>query len=814
MLKENERFVVSEFKSAAHEYWLQGLNVVLVRSKKPLSEWKRWQGERQSESDFAGFPWKNADGFALIGGTQVESSLYIGAVDFDVKNVTEKAKLNGTKVLRRLPITQIEKTVSNGQHWVYYSHEKPGTISAYHNDSAVELLGENKLIIMAPSRGYQRLNDNTPTVVQNLESLFLEALEKPQLTQVPKETEFWFNLERSATKPYRGKNPICIQRLLKGVAEGERNEACIRLVCYFANFRMFKEKKVWRIIREWNKHNSSPLEEKELKTIFNSALKGEYVFGCSDPLLKKYCSDKSECPLASLTPLELINSEIERRQSVQLHPVIDFHTETGLSIGTLLGTHSKSLLFLGTKPFVADLGGLLKEEELAQSVHVIQPRFSVVNRVHSAQMLNVAGEFFKTGTIEFPPKNKVFKKVLGGVCHYWYHSENTYYTFVSCWIIATYFYPIFAFFPALRLQGERQTGKTTLLDVFHHLAWNATGKEVALRSADLFRTISDSRVTYLVDITKMSPKNEQYHDIVDIFEAGTESGGIVRRIDKESGEPLEYKIYSPKAVGTRYNLPFESKTIGIITEKAKDIVYAKRRAEMKFDPKLPETVALLIRAAIKYWPEIVEAYHGVKQTEKLNGRRFNYWSPILAVCKVFAPERYEKLLVLAERDAEENEKGDLLSEVEDAILTVLLTYKCDKDETIITILLKDLTEKITDLVPWVKSWHIVKSALRNLRITKKRYDSSRGIAYQIKLNEAHSKAAERKIQSEKAVLTQENMELVVKALHEETKDKEFATTKELSTATKLSEQDLKEILGKLQQEGKATQPHPDMWRLV
>jgi len=58
---------LSRLKSVAYGYWRQGLNIVLVKGKKPLSEWKQWQTRRQTEADFEALPWDEADGFALIG---------------------------------------------------------------------------------------------------------------------------------------------------------------------------------------------------------------------------------------------------------------------------------------------------------------------------------------------------------------------------------------------------------------------------------------------------------------------------------------------------------------------------------------------------------------------------------------------------------------------------------------------------------------------------------------------------------------------------------------------------------------------------
>ena len=79
---------------------------------------------------------------------------------------------------------------------------------------------------------------------------------------------------------------------------------------------------------------------------------------------------------------------------------------------------------------------------------------------------------------------------------------------------------------------------------------------------------------------------------------------------------------------------------------------------------------------------------------------------------------------------------------------------------------------------------------------------------------SEKKSPSEKKQPVQSVLTKENFELALEVLHEETKDKPFATIQELEATTKINKEDLKQVLGKLQEEGKATQPHPDMWELV
>jgi hypothetical protein len=101
----------------------------------------------------------------------------------------------------------------------------------------------------------------------------------------------------SEGKPYRGRDPACILSLLKGVEEGVRNEAAIRLACYLLNFRHVQDETAWKRLLKWNRRNKPPLGEDELRSVFKSALENPYTFGCHDELLSSYCQSPKKCKL-------------------------------------------------------------------------------------------------------------------------------------------------------------------------------------------------------------------------------------------------------------------------------------------------------------------------------------------------------------------------------------------------------------------------------------------------------------------------------------------------------------------------------------
>jgi len=159
-----------ELKATAGSYHALGLSVIPFKLTKKgeeydklnLSSWKQWEIKPQTDEEFMVLNWIGANAFAVILGTQAKNGLYLSAVDYDCKgnDVTEEVKEKGRMILKEFPITCMEQTVNKGQHLIYWTKTKPKTIGTYHNTASLELLGDKKLCLMAPSLGYSKLNDN------------------------------------------------------------------------------------------------------------------------------------------------------------------------------------------------------------------------------------------------------------------------------------------------------------------------------------------------------------------------------------------------------------------------------------------------------------------------------------------------------------------------------------------------------------------------------------------------------------------------------------------------------------------------------
>lgn len=620
----------------------------------------------------------------------------------------------------------------------------------------LEVRSQGRYAILPPSfhpsgKRYTWKSDISRVEIASIESALLESILKQKCEKTG--LSFKASLEERNREPrlkthYCGRDPACIQSLLRGVEEGMRDNTAIRLASYYINTRGDKAETALRMLQEWNQRNKPPLDPQVLTEKIQSAKSGRYSFGCNDEILKSQCRDRASCPLVemeSLTDLEIIDANLRRMKNEEVHPVIDYTQKLGLTMGTLLQGSKKILVAGGEKAFVVDSKPREIEAQFPDQPQVREARWIHVDRVHSLEIMLLSRELISRGDFEFKPPETVFGDdtagVYGKILHYYYHGDNRWHTTIASWVIGTYMFPIFDVYPILHLQGERESGKSTLLWVLWLLSWNPTKPEASLREADLFRTIEGSRPTYLIDVTKLDIRQDG--DVVDVFELGIERDGTVARCDKETLEPLRWEVYDPKAISTRLELPFEAKCIRVITEKAPDEVYTKRRADLKKGPDRQRLVGSIIRSVLKSWPKVLQEYQNLEQTDKLMGRRFQLWAPLLAVCKIFAPGRYDDLMSLAEEDAERYEAGDQMTRVEDTILGIITSVNVAEGREKTSWRLTELTRKVQEILPDVRGWQTVSSAVTNLKVVKYKQKGRLGVVYYFDLAEAEKKAEER-----------------------------------------------------------------------
>jgi len=606
-----------------------------------------------------------------------------------------------------------------------------------------------------PSLGYQTRLGKGAVEVEDINMLLKETVEKMGIG-IKKETT-WFDLEPT-DEPYRKAHPPCIAELLKGVKKGGYNDASMRLGGYFRKFKRYEWSYSVRKMREWNKRNDPPFSDVDLLQKLKDVDKyvGPSGYGCNDPILKSLCKGETNCPIGKLRlkvaarervlrdPLEMVKDALQESRSIVLHPIIDYHPVVGYSIGLFISDNSL-LQIINKKVEMLNIEGNPLELKSSTRISLEATSIKHISKRWKESILEISNDILNGKEIENKARKDVAISCLDKVKYYYYHSDERWFLFATCFIIATYYHRLFSVFGHWVLQGQRETGKTTMGLLLSQLCWNPTSLESHINPAPTYRRIEGTRCTHLADLTKVDYRD---NDIIDLYEAIDPNFAVARCVGPEKDEVRSFYLFSPKAIMVRQTVPFSAKAIECLTEKAsKGSPYTQRRKEISVDPDMQGIVESILRSVVCNWKDVYVAYKEMKQDIKLFGRRFELWQPFLSVCKVYFPDRYEDLLGLAYDEAERAEKGDVTSEVEDALIGYLLEY-VEQGKKSQTFSLKDLTTELQEILgaSVVKTYHIVKSSIKNLKISRKTIHTSAGVKYQIDLEKVKTVADERNVQ--------------------------------------------------------------------
>lgn len=148
----------------------------------------------------------------------------------------------------------------------------------------------------------------------------------------------------------------------------------------------------------------------------------------------------------------------------------------------------------------------------------------------------------------------VYDSVDGLFRKHLYHRNDDDYVIDVLWCIGTYFHQIFDAYPYLNIHGQKGSGKTTVLVLLGHLAFN--GYHVTnVSEASLFRWIEAAAPTMLIDeqegLTSRQAAREQKADLMGILKSGYQKGPVVTRQDTNDPSIMrQYHIYCPKAIAS------------------------------------------------------------------------------------------------------------------------------------------------------------------------------------------------------------------------------------------------------------------------
>jgi len=208
---------------------------------------------------------------------------------------------------------------------------------------------------------------------------------------------------------------------------------------------------------------------------------------------------------------------------------------------------------------------------------------------------------------------------------------------IALWVMGTYVFRIFEAYPYLWIRSPaKRCGKTRLLDTLARLAFNARRRITRPTEAFLFRAAERDGGTQLIDETdNLQGDREGWPAVLAVLNHGYTKGGMVPRVNRETGEVQEFDAFCPKAVAGLKGLAdtLEDRSLPVILQR-------KRKGEgERMRWAAFETAARPLRHDLRIWalehaPALAEIYGAQEPAALLAGlddRAADLWEPLVSL---------------------------------------------------------------------------------------------------------------------------------------------------------------------------------------
>ena len=231
----------------------------------------------------------------------------------------------------------------------------------------------------------------------------------------------------------------------------------------------------------------------------------------------------------------------------------------------------------------------------------------------------------------------LFTRIRNYIQKYVFIKETSAYDLLSIWVMGTYVFRIFGYYPYIHLQAEKDSGKTVLIQALMQICFNGSDG-VDQTGATIFRQVEANSPTLFLDEVEdfKNPKPSQ-RNIMSILNVGFSKSGKVSRVIKE---PVSFSVYSPKVFGgiNDINDVLESRTIHIPMLRK----LPEEKIEKFNDSKdlLAEQEAIreaLYLFGLQFCGAINDLYgniQSIKYLDELQNRAADIWGPLFVLSSI------------------------------------------------------------------------------------------------------------------------------------------------------------------------------------
>ncbi len=282
---------------------------------------------------------------------------------------------------------------------------------------------------------------------------------------------------------------------------------------------------------------------------------------------------------------------------------------------------------------------------------------------------------------DFPSLSVLFEKLRTYIKNYIYLENNDAYDVLTLWVIGSYLFSIFRYYPYLHLQAEKGSGKTLLMEILASVSFN--GRVLTNpNGSTVLKLIATMLPSIFIDEAEGLSTPGGKGELMPILNTGFSKTGLVVKGNRD------YSTYNPKCFASigDINDVLADRTIVVrmmrSTDQDQREIYREDNLALKEQAELRE---MLYVFGLRYGPKIAEIYRKSPNIPDmdisfLTTRAFDIWWPLISIVQVMQDDKLKQSILehiirfaqvdvrrRAQKDTDENETGLLVQAVADYI---------------------------------------------------------------------------------------------------------------------------------------------------
>jgi len=343
----------------------------------------------------------------------------------------------------------------------------------------------------------------------------------------------------------------------------------------------------------------------------------------------------------------------------------------------------------------------------------------------------------------------LLEKLRKYITRFIYFTELHQADFVALWVMGTYVFRVFNYFPYIWLNAEKGSGKSLLMHVLSALAFNGDVL-VNPTPAVVFRDIDQNATTLFIDEFEKYRKQdkETAAAILSLLNVGFQKSGVVKRVDRGRSGPFEvqqFQAYSPKMLAGINDIDevLQDRTVRLRLMRKKETEYTERYKETV---EIQNTQAALrddlYTFALEWASDLSIIYNGekggIQGASHLNNRELDIWEPIFLLANLVDEGNGNRSLTsrmveMSETSCRERQEDNVANNETYKVLTVLSTMisesqSLESNDHFITFSAESVLEyfKNTDEYSWIEHKNSLTTRLKKVKVRSERVRRERG----------------------------------------------------------------------------------------